>query len=166
MRAARRDMIVELASDRVTDAADAALHDYRTFHGWLQPIFVAQLEAELADLDNEGIAAYYTERLGTSPAGWDASPADDSAADEHWSVRFYPQAWIGDHAVEVDGEGDSSWDVTAELAGLTAEERLRAASSDEAVLDHLRHLPTCPRWIREWPGPFRLELVRRDEPRA
>jgi len=61
------------------------------------------------------------------------------------TVRFHPQAWINDYAVDVDPEGPTDFDVSD--------------SWKDTDLDDLIFSPNCPAWARNWNGPFRIEIV-------
>jgi hypothetical protein len=65
-------------------------------------------------------------------------------------VRFHPQAWVNDHAIAVDPEGESEWDVGEGPAHLKS-------NSDES--DNLRHHPNAPAWVRAWRGPFFIGIL-------
>lgn len=68
-------------------------------------------------------------------------------------VRFRPQAWVNDHAIEVDPEGDDTWLVDeSEVAG----------AKHPGDLDDLKGHPNAPEWVRAWPGPFDLAIA--DQP--
>jgi hypothetical protein len=74
------------------------------------------------------------------------------------TARFHPQAWINDYAVEVDPEGPTTWDVTAEVIAMTETER-NALKDDQYETDDLRFSVNAPKWIQEWSGPFYVEVV-------
>ncbi|MBS0503169.1 MAG: hypothetical protein JSS55_05065 [Proteobacteria bacterium] len=65
-------------------------------------------------------------------------------------VRFYPQAWVNDYAMAVDPEGETLWDVGDVAAGLKS-------NSDET--DGFRDHPNAPDWVREWRGPYYIEML-------
>jgi hypothetical protein len=78
----------------------------------------------------------------------------------HFIATFHPQAWQRDWAIDVDPEGEQSWDCSDFLAaGVPAwrERVLAKSNSDEG--DQLRDDPNAPAWIRRWSGPFWIELV-------
>lgn len=87
---------------------------------------------------------------------------DPAPAVRRLVARFVPQAWINDYAVDVDAEGDTTWDVTDEFArlprsyrdGLLAEidEHGSALDTDDALAED----PAAPAWVRAWSGPFSL----------
>lgn len=72
-----------------------------------------------------------------------------------WKARFVPQAWINDYAVDVDPMGETDW----ELPEADALEALPEAQSTCADLDYLRDHDGAPDWVRNWNGPFRVELI-------
>ena len=71
------------------------------------------------------------------------------------TVRFIPQAWVKAHAIDVDPAGPSTFTVGAGDAqnadGDWLEDRSYAS-------DRLRTHANAPRWIREWSGPFEIEI--------
>jgi len=81
------------------------------------------------------------------------------------SATFHPQAWQSDYAIDVDPEGETSWTVSpAFLAELQAKlknpARLLEDSTDES--DYLREDPAAPAWVRDWHGPFWVEVEERE----
>lgn len=68
-------------------------------------------------------------------------------------ATFTPQAWIRDQAIEVDAEGETSWDVSAYVATLQPGFRERAILTNTDESDQLREDPNAPEWIRNWRGP-------------
>jgi hypothetical protein len=80
-------------------------------------------------------------------------PAGDAEASET-TVRFQPEAWINDNAVPVDAEGDVEWTVSSNTATSIAEALERGSD-----LDFVRYDRYAPDWIREWRGPFTVEVV-------
>jgi hypothetical protein len=66
-------------------------------------------------------------------------------------VRFHPQAWINDYAVEVDAHGDTEFDV-GEIPPDIADNTYES--------DQLQGHPNAPRWVRDWSGPFWIEILR------
>lgn len=66
-------------------------------------------------------------------------------------VRFHPQAWVNDWAIEVDPQGETEWeagDVADDIADNTYES------------DDLRFHDNAPQWVRDWTGPFYVEILR------
>ena len=61
----RHDMFVELATDRVNQLYDMIREgEHEDIHRWLQPIFLAELKLDLAELSDEDLKAYYAGQLG------------------------------------------------------------------------------------------------------
>jgi hypothetical protein len=71
------------------------------------------------------------------------------------TVRFRPQAWVRDHAVEVDPHGPVTFTVPAADARNGSDVWLEDCSYDS---DRLREHPNAPAWIRDWQGPFEVEI--------
>lgn len=72
-------------------------------------------------------------------------------------AEFVPQVWMGDIAMSVDPLGDTAFDCTDAVLALGIE-AAKALRDDQTETDHLRHEPTAPAWIRDWSGPFRVEV--------
>ena len=68
-------------------------------------------------------------------------------------ATFDPQAWVNNYAVDVDPEGDCSFDVTAHFVG-PGGEQARVVRDYDGSSDDLARLAQAPDWIRTWPGPF------------
>jgi hypothetical protein len=74
------------------------------------------------------------------------------------TLQFRPQAWIRDNAVDVDPEQPDTWDVPLSLLRTrfpTAEDW----HEDHRARDDMRFEGQAPRWIRDWSGPFEVELA-------
>jgi hypothetical protein len=74
-------------------------------------------------------------------------------------VRFTPEAWQNDYAVEVDPEGDVEWRVTPGTAESVAA-TVKIGSTD---LDFVKYDTNAPRWIKEWSGPFTITVVEQED---
>jgi hypothetical protein len=72
-------------------------------------------------------------------------------------AKFIPQAWVRDYAMEVDSEGEDKWDVTDAILSMPCEEAL-AMQDGQYESDSLRELPSAPKWVRDWGGPFCVEV--------
>ena len=70
--------------------------------------------------------------------------------------EFHPQAWVRDCAVEVDAEGPTEF-----TAPWPAGKPL--PKDDREETDNLREAEGVPNWIRDWHGPFYVEILNRDE---
>lgn len=130
------------------------------------------LDSVVADTRNEVIAAILarhdadlrvaedaarTRWIGENPekaALLGLVPAGDAEKPSTTRARFRPEAWVNDYAVEVDPGGEQEWQVSAALADDT-----RLALASRGDLDFLRDDPSAPRWVREWSGPFTVEIV-------
>lgn len=69
-------------------------------------------------------------------------------------LRFHPQAWINDYAVAVDPEGPTEFFV--EFGG-------ELPDDDSYESDEFRELDGAPEWVRNWSGPFYIEILNREK---
>lgn len=78
-------------------------------------------------------------------------------------LRFIPQAWIRDYAVSVDLDGPDTWHVSKAmlLERFPTETAWNEAHEDR---DSMRQKGDAPRWIRDWSGPFNIELATGESP--
>ena len=96
-------------------------------------------------------------------------PRSDSAAKDNGDApdlsqthtriiaKFHPQAWVNDSAISVDPEGEVTFDVTQEILkiGLIAALEM---DDDDYETDELRESENAPEWIKDWGGPFYIEV--------
>lgn len=73
-------------------------------------------------------------------------------------ARFHPQAWVNNYAIAVDPEGPTEFDVTAEIVAMGREAAL-AITDDDFKGDNLRFAAAAPQWVRNWSGPFYVEVA-------
>lgn len=66
-------------------------------------------------------------------------------------VRFHPQAWINDRAIEVDPQGETEWEVEVVVDDV---------EDDTYESDELRLHENAPEWVKDWTGPFFIEVLR------
>lgn len=65
-------------------------------------------------------------------------------------IRFVPQVWVNDYAMEVDPLGETEFEVpVTDTKGL---------KTDSYESDELRFHANAPDWIKEWSGPFYIEI--------
>ena len=74
-----------------------------------------------------------------------------------WTARFIPQMWVNDYAVDVDPLSETDWEITEQSAAEALDRERRGLDRD-----YLRDDPAAPEWVREWPGPFVVELISLD----
>lgn len=74
-------------------------------------------------------------------------------------AEFVPQAWLNDHAIAVDPAGDTMFDVTDDILKLGRERALQLRD-DQHETDHLRHAATAPQWVKDWSGPFVVNVEK------
>jgi hypothetical protein len=78
-----------------------------------------------------------------------------------WRVRFWPQAWQNDYAIDVDPEGEVRFGIGDEEAA-DARKEIDRRGGFGVDLDHFINHPNAPEWIRNWHGPFYFDLVEPD----
>lgn len=71
---------------------------------------------------------------------------------------FHPQAWVNDWALEVDPEGETEFDVGPEIRAMGREKALTLLTDDNYDTDELRTATNAPDWVKNWSGPFRIEV--------
>ena len=73
------------------------------------------------------------------------------------TATFHPQAWDGNYAVDVKPEGNVKFDVTSDIERMGRVEAMSLAdNSDDS--DRLAKSDSAPEWIRNWSGPFYVEV--------
>ncbi|WP_046868806.1 hypothetical protein [Microvirga massiliensis] len=73
-------------------------------------------------------------------------------------AAFRPEVWVGDQAMTVEPAGKNTWDVTAEIVQMGSERALALRDNDYPS-DDLRNSRNAPDWVRDWNGPFRVEVA-------
>ncbi|AME28615.1 hypothetical protein [Burkholderia sp. PAMC 26561] len=68
-------------------------------------------------------------------------------------ATFHPQAWVNNHAVDVDAQGECQFDVTEYVSAL-GEEKASAIKDYSDSSDDLVSFAQAPEWAKNWPGPF------------
>jgi hypothetical protein len=79
------------------------------------------------------------------------------------TLRFRPQAWVRDHAISVDPEAPDTWQVAQALLleRFPTSDDWSARDNDR---DDMRLEGNAPAWIREWSGPFEIDLAEAGNP--
>lgn len=77
------------------------------------------------------------------------------------TLRFVPQAWLRDNTVEVDPAGPDEWEIPKSRF-LSLFPRFEDFAVNFEARDDLRLEPTAPAWVRQWSGPFEVELAELD----
>ncbi|MBB4861518.1 hypothetical protein HNP46_000329 [Pseudomonas nitritireducens] len=72
-------------------------------------------------------------------------------------ATFYPQAWQNDCAIDVDAEGETTFDVTSEVLALGLH-KARALKDNSTESDNLQMAERAPEWIKSWPGPYYIRV--------
>lgn len=85
-----------------------------------------------------------------------------------YTAHFTPEAWVNDYAVEVDPEGDQTWDCTKAVKEFTEPDGTlkapfrKVSGLDDDYLDNddiLKDDHEAPNWVREWRGPFTIKVT-------
>lgn len=71
-------------------------------------------------------------------------------------ARFHPQAWINDHATDIDHDEPPRWALTPDAAQHVMD--IGGMTAHAADLDWLRDDATAPSWVRTWTGPFTISI--------
>lgn len=90
---------------------------------------------------------------------------------QRYIAHFQPQAWVSDHAVDVDAQGEQEWDCTRflydqEAITLAVEIEPTFLQGSSRWLDErdiLIHDPLAPAWVVEYDGPFTITVRHRTE---
>ncbi len=72
------------------------------------------------------------------------------------TATFHPEAWINDHAVEIDPLGPTTFDVSDYLLETYKEEAILSLKDGSHETDELRDLG--PQWVKDWNGPYRVSV--------
>jgi predicted Fe-S protein YdhL (DUF1289 family) len=80
------------------------------------------------------------------------------AEHEQVTARFNPQVWINDNAIDADELGEADYDVTVEVL-LMGAAAARAMRDNSLESDDLQFAAMAPDWIRNWGGPFYVEVA-------
>lgn len=71
---------------------------------------------------------------------------------------FVPQAWMDDNAVDVDPEGETTFDITPEVESM-GKERALAIKDNTDASDVFQYAAHAPKWIKHWSGPFYIRMA-------
>lgn len=75
----------------------------------------------------------------------------EAERDQWVEVRFKPEAWINDYATPVDPETPDTWFVE--------KDQVPAEGASPYDWDELRDHANAPQWVKDWSGPFEVELA-------
>lgn len=86
-----------------------------------------------------------------------------------YMAEFTAEAWLNDHAISVDPEGDTVWDATVAVKESSEYFSREAARNGDWIdvqdnSDVLKDDPNAPEWVREWSGPFTIRVTRHLNP--
>jgi hypothetical protein len=72
-------------------------------------------------------------------------------------ATFFPQAWDNNHLIDLEPQGDSSFDVTPEVESMGQENALLIKDNSNAS-DVFQYAAHAPHWIKHWQGPFHIKV--------
>lgn len=78
-------------------------------------------------------------------------------------LRFQPQAWQNNYAIQVDAEGDDEWDYPLDKF-LSEFPRQQSFAENDEARDSLHEADEAPNWVQGWAGPFEVELASGQNP--
>lgn len=80
-------------------------------------------------------------------------------------ATFNPEAWVNDYAYPVDPQGEQSWDCTSYIGTILSPEEIEQFLTGHETYntDCVRDDPNAPAWVRDWSGPFNIDLTEVDE---
>ena len=144
MAMTREDMIDWL----VEDSADTCRRD----DGYLRSI----LREHWSGMTDEELRCTFRD---LAPDDRDDEPKTaDRASRPTVNLRFRPQAWVNDYAISVDPEHPDTWDVPLAmlLKRFPTEQDWNDHHNDR---DDMRFEGTASQWVRDWSGPFEVEIA-------
>lgn len=75
------------------------------------------------------------------------------ASEFEFTADFRAEVWLNDQTLSVDPQGDTAW--------IVLPHELQPRESD---LDYLKHSTNAPEWVREWAGPFEIDMLFTKKP--
>lgn len=112
-------------------------------------------------------AARQLEEVASQLEALDSTEAAAAAAADGGpmvKLRFQPQAWQNDYAIEADAEGEVRWSIPlSDPVFDDARTRGGLPEDDRYESDALREHLLAPKWMRDWSGPFYVRIENRDE---
>lgn len=121
------------------------------------------VEKQLEDFDLIELGEGECGRCGSMPSARDETcPQCTPSLAVRYTADFLAQAWVNNMAVAVDALGDTSWDVTDWIVGLTPDDRQMVLDQEAEPFDFndvLKGHPNAPGWVREWSGLFEIEVT-------
>lgn len=138
-------LMIELATSEDCDSRDEAIR---------------RLEAAISDVEQVIEAVRQTD---TPVVVEQDTPA--TAPVPTVTLQFKPQAWIDDYAVSVDVDHPDRWTVPLALLleRFPTEQDWRHRDEDR---DQMRDEGDAPTWIRNWSGPFEIDVADDENPWA
>ncbi|MBS7671623.1 hypothetical protein [Croceicoccus gelatinilyticus] len=120
-------------------------------------IVEADDEADAIEAASEGAAPVHgwTTRYETMQ---DETYEDAKLLGETVRLRFRPQTWFQNNAYPADAEGPTDFEVSKARFLEMFENELQF-TDDHSARDDLRHEGTSSHWIRDWSGPFEVDLL-------
>ena len=140
--------------------------------------------------DEEKDRTFDPDQWGENPGGWESVERyfGELIEGEYYSIQetevipaakelavfedsdhiayFHPQAWQNDNAVDVDAEGPRRWVVSKlHLDKIRSDfsDRIAELYDSSDVSDEVKRDPAAPQWVREWSGPFYVDVTTVEE---
>jgi len=73
------------------------------------------------------------------------------------TAEFTPQVWLNDYALAVEPQGNTVFDVTDAVLEMGRDKAL-ALKNESYEADALRTSQHAPEWVKDWPGPFYVDV--------
>ncbi|AOH85578.1 hypothetical protein AWL63_18195 [Sphingomonas panacis] len=139
-----RDQLIDFLID---DTFDTCRQD----DGYMRSI----LREHWTGMSDEEIQRSYHD---LAPESSEEPPDDGDAAPKTTILRFRPQAWIRDYAVDTDPDHPDTWEVPVSLLleRFPTRESWHQHGNDR---DDIRFEGSAPAWVRDWTGPFEVEIL-------
>ncbi|PJG47228.1 hypothetical protein CAF53_02460 [Sphingobium sp. LB126] len=119
---------------------------------------IRRLEAAVADIEQviEAVRHADIATIGEADARM-TSPARTV------TLEFLPQSWVNDYAVALDIDHPNRWTIPLSLLleRFPTEQDWRDHDEDR---DQMRYEGASPTWIRDWSGPFEIDVADGEDP--
>ena len=145
-----------------------SMKDAQAYAGYLKPLLEKIgghifIDESVSDCCHEVIALVPMDVAATASNSEDLLsalsylmlPQEAKNAQKQITCDFLAQAWLKEHPIAVDPQGDTSWDATFDVL-LSRGEIRRAIENDDLPEDILAQGYCAPEWIRNWTNAFEV----------